>query len=445
MAQYTIELRNLVNSGYHLALDKYPIFSEEYRGALNQKIIEHFWFREIGQETADRFNFMLRRKMNEIMPYYNELYKSTLMEFDPLASDFFTEGTKTGRVRDYTQDAKNRGKSGETIGEVFTSNEDMVNHYGMNATMDEQVDSTYSKQGDETIGVVGDKTTNVTGKKDIAKIGKRTEDLTQNETGTELLTNDLKEEQKETTKSNQVTTNDLTTNTVADGRTTGEAKKSGTNDTTFSDIPQAGVETTVVTAPDGTVTRTTKGYATTTTDVQYSETNNSKGTSHDESTTTNTGTVTVDSTGERSLTKDNTGTVNTDKTRDVTNDNTIDTTETEAQTWSEDTKEHWTEDTSKAWHESGTSKDVTGVKEKEDRDTTQNNKIDSEKNTANNRKFDNAHKETSNTKEDTTNVVTGKGRKGFSPADLIRKYRESLINVDMLVIDELEILFMGVY
>lgn len=445
MAQYTIELRKLVESGYPLALDRYPIFMEEYRRGLNQKIVEHFYFREIGQETADRFNFMLRRKMNEIMPYYNELYKSTLLEFDPLASEFFTEGARRDKTRGYEQWSKNRGKSGETQGDVFTSNQDMSQRYDMEATHDEQIDAEYKKQGDETISVVGDKTIGVVGNKTIEKTGERTEDLSQDSTGNELVTNNLKETQDETTESHQVTTTDMTSNTVSDGKTTDIGKKTGTNDTTFSDIPQAGVETTVVTAPDGTVTRTTKGYATTTTNVDYTENTTNNGTSHNESTTKDTGTVKVDSNGERIQVKANTGTVNTDKTSNVTNDNTINTTENETDNWTEDTKEHWTEDTQKDWHESGTSKQGTGARDTEGADTKQNVKLDSERNIANNKKYDNAHKEASDTKENETNVLTGKGRKGVSPADLIRKYRESLINVDLMVIDELEILFMGVY
>lgn len=461
MAKYTIELGKLVETGYKLALDNYPIFSEDYRRYLNQKIIEHFYFREIGQETADRFNFFLRRKMNEIMPYYNKMYESTLIEFDPLASEFFTEGTRTERGRDFEQWAKNRGKRGETIGEVFSSNEDMKNRYDMEHTLDENVDAKYEKSGDETVnvvgdktvGVVGDKTIGVTGSKNIDKTGERTEDLSQSESGNELLTNNLKETQAETTKSNQTTTNDLNSHNVTSGSTTGTSNTTGSSDTTFSDIPQAGVETTVVTAPDGTVTRTTKGYATTTTNVDTTESNKTTGTSQGESTTDDTGTVKVEATGERNLTKDNTGTVNTDTTKETTNDNTVNTTENEKQSWTEDTKEHWTEDTKehwtedteKNWSEKGTSNQVTGEKQTEGADTVQNNKLDSERNVANNSKYDNAHKEASNTKENIKNVLTGKGRKGISPAELIKQYRSSLVNVDMMVIDELEILFMGVY
>lgn len=103
MSKYTTELRWIVeyeeaaysktdvtNPVYHegtikkIGLDTYPIFEESYRPLLNKKIIDHFYFREIGFETAAQFAFYMRRTMNEIMPYYNQLYKSELLELDPL-------------------------------------------------------------------------------------------------------------------------------------------------------------------------------------------------------------------------------------------------------------------------------------------------------------------------------------------------------------------------
>lgn len=62
----------------------FPIHDETYRPILIGKIVDHYWNREIGHETLDMFQLAMRRKMNEIMPYYVPLYKSTQIEFDPL-------------------------------------------------------------------------------------------------------------------------------------------------------------------------------------------------------------------------------------------------------------------------------------------------------------------------------------------------------------------------
>lgn len=104
MSQYTTELRYLLEAeGFTLALNEYPVFDEDYRGVINGRITDHYYFREIGQETADRFNWFLRTRMNEIMPRYNKLYLSESLIINPLYGSDLTEthtrsatGTTTG-------------------------------------------------------------------------------------------------------------------------------------------------------------------------------------------------------------------------------------------------------------------------------------------------------------------------------------------------------------
>lgn len=86
MAIYTTTIRNMIESGYDLGLKDYPIWSEDAREPLNNAIINHYYFREIGFETAGLFKFHLNRTMNEIMPYYNELYLTTQYKYDPTKS-----------------------------------------------------------------------------------------------------------------------------------------------------------------------------------------------------------------------------------------------------------------------------------------------------------------------------------------------------------------------
>lgn len=62
----------------------YPIFDENYRSVLETKIIKHYYTREIGAETVGLWKLWLDERMNNIMPYYNQLYKSELLEFNPL-------------------------------------------------------------------------------------------------------------------------------------------------------------------------------------------------------------------------------------------------------------------------------------------------------------------------------------------------------------------------
>lgn len=75
MATFTMYLHEALEAEPGIeavALTEYPIFNERYRETLNKTIKDHFWNREIGQETPSMFELALRRKMNLIMPVYNK-------------------------------------------------------------------------------------------------------------------------------------------------------------------------------------------------------------------------------------------------------------------------------------------------------------------------------------------------------------------------------------
>lgn len=100
--EYTETLGNLIALGYdtddklHLSAGYYPIYDENHRAELNEKIIRHYALREIGQETAQQFIFYLGVTMAEIMPYFNERYKTLNMEYNPLQSVDMTTDSENG-------------------------------------------------------------------------------------------------------------------------------------------------------------------------------------------------------------------------------------------------------------------------------------------------------------------------------------------------------------
>ncbi len=59
-------------------------FDEDYRKVLCKKILKHYYLREIGCETVGIWKLWMNTKLEEVIPYYNQLYKSALLEFDPL-------------------------------------------------------------------------------------------------------------------------------------------------------------------------------------------------------------------------------------------------------------------------------------------------------------------------------------------------------------------------
>ena len=108
MAKYTTTIRNLMDNNFDFGLKDYPIFDNDYRTILNNKILMHYYMDEIGFETAGLFKVYLNNKMNEIMPYYNELYKKQkdlLLNFDKT-----TNLTETF-TRDNTTDTNTKSNS----------------------------------------------------------------------------------------------------------------------------------------------------------------------------------------------------------------------------------------------------------------------------------------------------------------------------------------------
>lgn len=146
--EYTETLGNLIAFGYdtddklHLSADYYPIYDEDHRAELNEKIVRHYALREIGQETAQQFVFYLGMTMAEIMPYFNERYRTLDMEYNPLDS------------MDMTTDSEN-GSESQSSGKA-SSTQDST---GSSTSKSDNNSTTTSKSFDSDVpqtGVVGD-------------------------------------------------------------------------------------------------------------------------------------------------------------------------------------------------------------------------------------------------------------------------------------------------
>ena len=132
-AKYTVVLLELMkdpqcNNAIINALDEYPIYSgkKDYdliptREQLNEKILNHYKYREIGFESVGRFIDELRITMNEIMPYYNELFK-TIETMADLPNPF----DNVDIVETYDEE-RTDSSSGENSSEVNVTGENEQN------------------------------------------------------------------------------------------------------------------------------------------------------------------------------------------------------------------------------------------------------------------------------------------------------------------------------
>jgi hypothetical protein len=151
MSKYTTEVRFICENSAGLSeskgannidsiLDKcwnkvfnfdFPIFDENYRQVLCRKILKHYYTREIAHETVGRWKLALNAKLNEIMPYYNQLYKSELLEFNPFYDVDLTrsrEGSGTSN-RTSNNTETNSGTSKNVSSGTGTSNTDTLNRF----------------------------------------------------------------------------------------------------------------------------------------------------------------------------------------------------------------------------------------------------------------------------------------------------------------------------
>lgn len=94
---------------------EYPIWTPAYRRVLEKKILMHYFNREIGAETVALWKLWLEERLNLIMPYYNQLYATTVMDYDPL-TDTKSEEVYTG--------LKNRREQADFLGSEHTSTHD---------------------------------------------------------------------------------------------------------------------------------------------------------------------------------------------------------------------------------------------------------------------------------------------------------------------------------
>lgn len=96
----------------------FPIFDETYRPILERKILKHYYTREICAETVGLWKHYLDMRLNEIMPFYNKLYESELLAFNPLYDVDLTKD-HTGKG---TSDTEHERNDNETQAYTRTDN-----------------------------------------------------------------------------------------------------------------------------------------------------------------------------------------------------------------------------------------------------------------------------------------------------------------------------------
>lgn len=185
MATYTIELGKLLTlDGFDIGMKDYPLPSflksagdmQAWREALNQKIINHYYFNEICCLPPERFKLFLNNTLNEKMPYFNMLYDAMADKWQFYTGGTLTEvikadgtssdnGTKTGTdvlarsgidttnnssLQNQNSDSFNLAVSSDTPGQMLNIESDIANNTYANNAVKQKNKGTFSGNSNST-------------------------------------------------------------------------------------------------------------------------------------------------------------------------------------------------------------------------------------------------------------------------------------------------------
>lgn len=152
MAQYSIQLMTIIEQATQYKNDlsikekielgrqaffkdiDYEIFNESYRKTFETHFIRNFYTSEIGFETEGLFKLKLETWLQINMPYFNKLFETELLEFDPLKNINVeithekTKDTSNQTTQNTTQNSQDTSSSENTSNSNTDSNTNSENH-----------------------------------------------------------------------------------------------------------------------------------------------------------------------------------------------------------------------------------------------------------------------------------------------------------------------------
>lgn len=133
MSKYTFELREVVSTfgreevkrwftdfelSDYLTPEEIAVITEKgvwSKDQLAERIIDHYYTREIGTDAIGQFMLFTRDKIREIMETYAPIIYSASIKYDPLVNVNFSE-TYTGKTGDTSSASNNMNGSGLVVG-----------------------------------------------------------------------------------------------------------------------------------------------------------------------------------------------------------------------------------------------------------------------------------------------------------------------------------------
>lgn len=404
MSTYTVTVQWMVEHGYQIFDDSWTTYVPEHKPELIDKILRYYWFYEIGQETPDRFRHYINEHLARIMPYYDQLYRSELLEIEPLFDKIVDEIEGVTSMSNWTKDMAKRSDD-VRLKAMANSIKEISDRSG---TLIRGVKGTYTESWSE----------DTTGSKNVDTDANIQRDLTTSEDTTgksDTVTNDT-----HTGKDDTITTETVTDTLNSSKDTSGQSDTATSATRRYSDTPQGRIGSgglaidtmylTNYTADSGSEHVDSSGNET----LNNTEERKTDSSSITGSTYTNDGTSTTDTTGKKDGSEDEKTESHTDETTTYTEDRHGEKSHTRKDDTDQDTKERAT------------------VK-------TFSNSSDDEKTTTTGVQAEKNAKNDSVSKHRTIKATI------VSQSELLMKFRQTFLNIDDMIIKELAEDFMGIF
>ena len=120
MSKYTLELRYLYEDENFKLFDfPYNLYNNDLKPWFEEKFYQHFMFYEIGFDTIGMFKQRLMSKLNDIYPYYKQLYET---EIRSKGIDFMlNKDLKESYIRELTSNSNSNQESNVTSNSLLTA------------------------------------------------------------------------------------------------------------------------------------------------------------------------------------------------------------------------------------------------------------------------------------------------------------------------------------
>lgn len=254
MAQVTVELRKLLQlNSFELFDFLYEFDDQKFRAQIEQSVIDYYYNYEIGTETPEEFKRRFQAKWLSFIDYYNLLYNTTLLTYNPLINYKMTEALEqlatTNNTQNSVTDTTSNGTTTQKGTDVLsqttstdntrTDNLSSKNDTTRTDNLKAVVSNTSEGSGNEKTSdypqqpiaggdfLEGEKTTTT------STSGTNTTDNTGTQTNTGTTLNTGTQTNAGSGKTDSTTTSDNTSVSEDIANTTGKLTSNGTNNTTY--------------------------------------------------------------------------------------------------------------------------------------------------------------------------------------------------------------------